>query len=153
MSTANKLKTWYKCVHHTPTHTHTHDRRALHQNSMMNVKFFNLPFCSWAGFHSSVNLSTLTTILDEHRILSRPTLRADIFHLLHHIHTVDDWSKHNVLSIQPGSLCRAKKELWSIRVFTGVSHWEDSWSSVFLVESSHPQIYCRRSTFHQFHLP
>jgi len=69
-------------------------------------------------------------VLDEDRLGGFAALRANSFHLLHDVHALNNLTKDYVLAVQPGSLCRAEKELGAVGVLTSIRHRQDSWSSV-----------------------
>jgi hypothetical protein len=63
-----------------------------------------------------------STVRDRHVSLGSAGLAALGFNLANDIQTFRDLAKDNVLSIQPGSISSADKELAAICVRTGVGH-------------------------------
>ena len=72
----------------------------------------------------------LTAISDGDFFTGFAIIRANCFHALNDIHAVDDGSKDNVFSIQPGGLDCAQEELRSVGVGSSVGHRQDSGTSV-----------------------
>ena len=50
--------------------------------------------------------SELSTVGNDDLLGRLSVSRSEALHLSHHIHTLDDTSKHNVLSVEPGSQTR-----------------------------------------------
>jgi len=115
---------------------------------------------SWKRFRAFglVKLE-LTTVGDLDWSRSTSRLGSNCFNLLDNIHTFNNTAENDMLKIQLESwigdskfpwifrrpLCSdnrtylsvepfgfdgAKKELWTISVWSGIGHWENSWSSV-----------------------
>ena len=92
----------------------------------------------------------LTTVSDLDWSRSTSRLRSNWFNLLDNIHTFNNTAENDMLkihisrplcsdnktnlSVEPFSFDSAKKELWTISVWSSIGHWENSWSSVLQLE-------------------
>jgi len=106
----------------------------------MHYYILHQPICARAterrSRHAALGRArlALTTVLDGDRLGGRTTLRSHAFHLLHHIHALDDRSKHDMLSVKPGGLCRTQKELRSVCILSSIGHRQNTRSGVFQCE-------------------
>jgi len=71
-----------------------------------------------------------STIPDRDGCLWTSRIRSVGFHFLDKVQTIRYLSKDNVLSVQPGSVCRADEELRSVGVGPGVGHRKGSGTAV-----------------------
>jgi len=68
----------------------------------------------------------LSTILDLNRLARISSPRTHLFHFSNDIHSLNNLSKDDMLSVQPGGLGRTDEELRSVGVGPGIGHGENS---------------------------
>ncbi len=80
--------------------------------------------------HSTTLLSKLSAVLNDNPGAGLSRSGSNRFDSFDDVHSLDNRPKDNVLSIQPGSIGRAQKELGSICVGSGVGHGQDTGACV-----------------------
>ena len=83
----------------------------------------------------AINLCLELSTVSDHAVLDWLSGLGSVgFDSLHDVQSFDDTSENDVLSVEPLGLDGAEEELRSVGVWSSISHGEDSWSGVLLLE-------------------
>ena len=74
------------------------------------------------------------TLFNDHLLRRLARLRTDRFDLLNDVHAINDFTKHDVLAVQPGAGDSGDEELRPVGVGAGVGHRQQTGAGVSLVE-------------------
>ena len=78
--------------------------------------------------------SQLAAIYNATLLTGLSSLWSNRFQLVESVHATDNLSKHDMFAIEMRGLYKAEEELRSVCIWSGVGHWQDSSSSVLVVE-------------------
>jgi len=109
------------------------DKILLHACSLKTDMLLIEYLCDF-GTAAFGNFLQLTGVSHNNLLAGLTTLRSKRFNLLDYVHALNDLSKDYVLAIQPASLGCTDEELGAVGVGSGVSHGQDTWSSVGKLE-------------------